>query len=397
MKKVISKLIFVCAALMISLSCSQEGVKGDNELISANPAELSAPATLNQQTVNVESNCTWDLSVVGEDGAEPAWLTAGKKSGNGNAKVTFKVDANKFKERKATLTFTTKGGKTSSVILTQAGETSSAAEFIEQEIRVGTFNLRRSGMTETDERNSWKNRKEKVKTAIKTNDFDIFGVQEVDTEQQTYLKTAVGDIYDMKFFSPYAQDGNGSRAQGLLYKKSEYTLSDWKYFWPSDDPFTMSKNDKDSQTTYSRGACFGILTHKVSGAKVFVMVMHGFLDDPTADKWAYMNNDMEKEYNPEGYPAFFVGDLNAEPTRNAYKTWAGYWKDTYTTAKDKSGPAGTFNGWKTSTATSRIDYIFYKGNAEPKNYVCDDTMIEGTYPSDHFPVRADFIVRSKAK
>ncbi len=264
-------------------------------------------------------------------------------------------------------------------------------------VRVGSFNLRVSGM-DTGSVNEWSKRKERVIQSIKDNDFDFFGVQEVTTEQQDYLKASeLKDIYEMKFFSPYSQDGNGDKAQGLLYKKDKYTLSDWKFFWPSDNPEVMSKNDINGNTKYSRGSCCGILTDKTNGAKMFMMVMHGMLDDTAGDKYAYVNNDMEKKYNPKGYPAFFVGDLNAVPTRQAYKTWTTHWRDAYEAvgAENRTGPIGTHNGWKTNQTAfpDRIDYIFFKGEATPLNYVCNDTKYDNLFPSDHFPLYSDFIVK----
>ena len=32
---------------------------------------------------------------------------------------------------------------------------------------------------------------------------------------------------------------------------------------------------------------------------------------------------MEKKYNLNGYPSFFVGDMNAIPTQKAVKTYGG--------------------------------------------------------------------------
>ncbi len=269
-------------------------------------------------------------------------------------------------------------------------------------VRVGSFNIRVSGMDDdkgTD--NEWSKRKTRVIKSIRDKDFDFFGVQEVTTEQQTYLTEQLSDTYTCKFFSPYASNGNGDKAQGLIYKKDKYTLSDWKYFWPSDTPDKMPSlgNDIVSLTQrYKRGSCCGILTHNESGVRMFIMVMHGFLNNDTGDTYAYVNNDREGMYNPDGYPAFFVGDMNTDPGRAAYTTWTGHWKDSFAELSEakKTGPTGTYNGWKTTTTPSkRIDYIFFKGDAVPKNYVCDDDKYDNLYPSDHCPIYTDFKITIK--
>ncbi len=397
MRQTFSKYLILLAAAIISLSCSKEGDKAANELISASPAEVSAPAALNSQKVKVEANCVWDLTVTANDGSEVAWIVPDKKSANGNADVTLKIYANKFNARTATLTFRTRGGQTSVVTVNQAGDDNASSEYVELPVRVGSYNIRVSGQSSDTGDLKWENRKENVFKTIKNNDFDIFGIQEVKTDQQKDIQTGLGDIYGIKFFSPYSQDGNGDKAQGLLYKKDVFTLSEWNYFWPSDNPSTMSKNDIDGGISYSRGSCCAVLTHKQSGVKIFFMVMHGFLNDATGDKYAKVNNDMEKQFNKKGYPAFFVGDFNATDSRPAYNTWASYWKDTYKTltSDKRSGPAGTYNGW--SAPKSRIDFILYRGEAAPQSYKCDDVKYNGNYPSDHFPIVAEFIVKSTAE
>ncbi len=392
------KSISICAALIASLSCSQEGVKAADELISANPAEINAPASMNSQTVKVEANCAWTLAIAAEDGSEVAWITPSAKAGNGNANVALKVLTNKYNRRTAVLTFKTKGGKTSIVKVTQAGESGEGPQYIEHKVRVGSFNIRVTGMAvDRGTDNEWSKRKPRVIKSIRQNNYDFFGVQEVTSEQQEYLTKELKDTYTCKFFSPYAQNGSGDKAQGLIYKTEDYTLSEWHYYWPSDTPDTMSQNDKSGDNRYNRGACCAILTHKLTGVKIFMMVMHGFLDKPTGDKYAYVNKDREQMYNPKGYPAFFVGDFNAEPSRVAYTTWTKHWKDTYVTvgAEKRVGPDGTYNNWKINQTTfsSRIDYILYKGAAEPQKYVCDMSKFDGFFPSDHFPLYADFTVR----
>ena len=103
---------------------------------------------------------------------------------------------------------------------------------------------------------------------------------------------------------------------------------------------------------------------------------------------------MEKKYNPDGYPSFFVGDMNARPAQNSVATYLTYWKDVYLeVGKDNiKGPFSTYNDFDTSINLNkdprRIDYIYYR-NATPLNYVCNDATYEGCYASDHLPVYSD--------
>lgn len=261
------------------------------------------------------------------------------------------------------------------------------------ELRIGTFNCRVSTMDDGD--NSWINRQSRLLSSIKNNDYDILGVQECDKEIQNHLttNTQLSD-YTCKFFDPYENTYN-PRSHGLIYKTADYTLSDWNTFWLSEggaSDVKVSDNDVDTDgNTYTRGGCSAILTHNSTGAKVFVMVTHGCLGD---EKYADIYEAVEKEQNPDGYPSFFIGDMNASPSNAASVTYRDYWFDAFQRAAKVTGPVGTFNGFDASKdPAKRIDYIYFRGAVDAVEYVCDDTMYDGGfYPSDHCPVYADMKV-----
>lgn len=251
-------------------------------------------------------------------------------------------------------------------------------------LRIGTFNCRVSNMDEGD--NSWNNRKTRLLSSIKNNDYDILGVQECDGDVQSYLNANLSG-YTFKFFDPYQ---GTNKAHGLIYKTSDYELTDWNTFWLSDEgakSTIVADNDETADAFYTRGGCYAILTHKSTEAKVFVMVTHGCLGDK---KYETVYETVEKEQNPDGYPSFFIGDMNASPSNAASVTYREYWFDAYQRAADVTGPAGTFNGFNVSKdPTQRVDYIYYRGEVDVDAYVCDNTKYDGFYPSDHCPVYAD--------
>ena len=259
----------------------------------------------------------------------------------------------------------------------------------EEQLRVGTFNVRVITSDDTGE-NAWEKRKSRVVNAINECDFDVFGLNECSTATQSYLSAQLKNSYNIQFFSPYAQNGTGNKAQGLAYRKG-WSLSDWHYFWLSDTPDVMTTNDG----AMNRGGCCGILSKDGTDLKVFVMVTHGALSAETRSQYAELYEQMEKKYNPGGYPSFFVGDMNSKPSGAASVVYRRYWSDAYYAVGEagRSGPAATYNGWDLEldlySSDSRIDYIYYRG-ATPLSYVCSDTRYGGCYPSDHLPVYADF-------
>ncbi len=259
--------------------------------------------------------------------------------------------------------------------------------------RVGTYNVRYI-TTEEDEQNNWANRKTRVVRSIQENDFDVFGLQECSPDIKSYLSAQLSD-YTIRYFDPKSASGSGDHESiGLAYKTAKYSLSDWHYFWLSDTPSTMTlNNDTGDSGSFTRGGCCAILTDKATGTKIFMMVTHGCLNADPRDAYAAQYEEMEKLYNPNGYPSFFVGDMNAQPDAPASETYRSYWGDAYFSDAPKTGPYCTFNAFNLErnmyTHKNHLDYVYYR-NATPLRYVCNDRLYDGYYASDHLPVYVDF-------
>lgn len=382
-----------------ALSCSEEG-SGVAVTVDIDPKELIAPNTMSSQSLNVISNGSWTLSVTSETGDPISWAVPNKTSGNGDTKVSVMVYANKYSnDRKAMFKVTSSSGVTAQAVLTQSGDNNSNVDDSQIEVRVGTYNLRMSTLDSKDNDNKWSVRKPRLMKSIEDCDFDVFGVNEVDDQIQKDLNTEFGHIYTCRFFSPYSQTGVGNKAQGILYKTDEFTLSDWNFFWPSNNPHDMSTNDTGGNGSFSRGGCCAILTHKGTGIKFFLMVTHGFLNAEPRETFAYVYEDMEKKFNTKGYPSLFVGDMNASPTSAPARKYKEYWKDVYEnlTTDKREGAIGTFNGFNLNVnlaTASRIDHIYYRGQITPLSYMCLDKKYDGFWPSDHLPVYSDMIIKS---
>lgn len=395
---ILISLICIWAAVSCSGNGTQSGEGGDS--VEVSPSEINAPCTLNTQTVGISSDGSWTISIVDESGESVSWAEADKTSGKGNAEIHVRIYVNRYKgSRTAIMNVSTTKGASASVRIMQEGDSESGADFSSIDVRVGSYNLRMSTLDQSDANNKWSVRKDRAMRSIRENNFDFFGVQECDVLIQSDLKKEVGDIYTCKFFSPYSQTGEGDKAQGLLYKTSKFTLSDWHYFWPSNDPDRMSTNDTGSSGNFSRGGCCGVLTHKDTGVKIFIMVTHAFLNNSSNNEWAYVYADMEKRFNTHGYPSIFVGDMNSKPNDPPSETHRRHWKDTYMElpASEIEGPAGTYNGFdvnRNMATASRIDYIYFRGGAQPKHYVCNQTKYDGFWASDHLPIYAEMTIQS---
>ncbi len=262
-----------------------------------------------------------------------------------------------------------------------------------EDVRIGTYNIRIQSSSDGD--NNWPTRKPITVQSIKDIDFDIFGLQEAQTYHHTYLQETLGDIYGFEWFCP--NTGSSKESVGIAYKKSEWSLAKLNKFYINSDPDTQAKSDTGSSGNYYRGALCGTFIHKKTGTKLFFMSTHGCLNKEPNNTYAYLYPEQEARFNPDGLPSFFVGDLNARPDWDSSVLFRTYWNDTYLTIDEtlRQGCDDTFNGWDSpeGRADRRIDFVYYKGaGVTPTLYKCDNTLYDGKYPSDHWPVYADFTI-----
>lgn len=270
------------------------------------------------------------------------------------------------------------------------------------ELRVGSYNLRRAKLDAKSPDNNWQAREHRVIQSILDNAFDVCGLQEVDSAEQESVPRLLagrGVRYDSFFFGPYAEDGKGSKAHGLIWRKDRFRLvGKPHFFWVSDPPEQKQVNDfgSDLKHKFIRGGFCVILRDKKAGRKYFVMVTHAPLNKAQHAQNAHVFIDMEKKYNPKGFPSFFVGDFNARETDEASAVYRSHWTDSYhafdAQPELREGPVGTFNGWHLDREpASRIDFVYYRGEGvTPLRYRCNDTRYDGFFASDHFPIWVDF-------
>ena len=391
------RLIIALSIILAAISCSKEGSKA--VYLTVSPTDLNAPYTLSSQDIEIQSNGSWTIQVLSPDGDEVSWAKPNRVKGDGDSRISIRVNKNDYKEdRSARIAVLSETGDTATVSLIQAGNPDSESSVTELTLRIGNYNLKVVKNSDIGD-NAWDKRRLRLSQSIYDNDFDVFGVNECNNKMKEFINSELAQDYNIKFFSPYSQDGEGDDAQGLLYRKS-FTLLDWHYFWLSETPDVMSTNDPNDAATYNRGGCCGTLEHKTTGIKFFVMVTHGAKNQSVRDEFAKLYIDMEKKYNPNGYPSFFVGDMNARPYQNSVKTYLTYWKDVYleVSGENRKGPFSTYNGFDTSLDLNkdprRIDYIFYR-NATPLNYVCIDKKYGGCFASDHLPVYSDMRISNQ--
>ena len=264
----------------------------------------------------------------------------------------------------------------------------------ETKVRIGTYNVRYYTGDTSSATNKWDVRKHRLVQSIKDIDFDIFGVQEAMDPQIASLEEMIGDIYGTAYFRPQTGASSDSSV-GIFYKKSDWILTNVNTFWLGETPDQKVKGDTGAKGNYYRGAICGVLINKTTNARLFFMDSHGCLNPEPNETYAQIYLDKEAALNTAVLPSFFVGDLNTKPETNSSILFRTYWNDTYLSIDEslRGGCEYTYNGFTNVDGSSRIDYVYYRGSdVTPTYYKCDNTLYDGLYPSDHWPVYADFTI-----
>ena len=97
----------------------------------------------------------------------------------------------------------------------------------------------------------------------------------------------------------------------------------------------------------------------------------------------------------QGCQLFITGDLNCTdgdaPIDAILTDTRKKFQDARAMVSRPEGPKGTSHGFKTTTPTRRIDWIFVSGNAKASAYrVIDDQLKTQAWESDHLPVMFTF-------
>jgi endonuclease/exonuclease/phosphatase family metal-dependent hydrolase len=95
---------------------------------------------------------------------------------------------------------------------------------------------------------------------------------------------------------------------------------------------------------------------------------------------------------PPEVPVVLVGDFNDPAGQEVHQNLTGILPDAWLEAANKSGPEGTFHGFRGEVGERRIDWILLRApwavlEAESVTY-----NESGRYPSDHLPIFALFSV-----
>lgn len=250
-------------------------------------------------------------------------------------------------------------------------------------LTVMSFNIR-TFTIESNPKNMWENRKDSILSVIAENSPDIIGFQELKPAQYDFMKEQLVADYD--YYGEFRDNiPYFSESTAVFYKRNRFKVLDKKTFWLSETPEEMS------------------IGWDASINRIWTQIQ--FKDKRTGREFAFFNTHLDhmgdvarhesamllsRRISAMDCPAILTGDFNFNENSPHY-TWltADKLADTKYLAAD-SDTGGTFNGFKETFGSSPIDYIMVtEGHFEVDLYKIIRTRNpKGTYPSDHFPLKA---------
>jgi len=274
-------------------------------------------------------------------------------------------------------------------------------------LRVVTFNVLCS-MCPKAENDPWKDRVPHLQALIKEYDADILGVQEL-VPRELAIGTKGGDepglmvathpVYVSLYWQATTTDASFSTyPDAVIYlRKSRFEVLDSGTYWlgpKPDEP--LSEGFLKGKPTLSRLVVWATVKDKWSGRKLYVANTHFDPNSPSQELSApLVMGRLPKDKSLREH-AIIVGDFNAKPDRDAYKTIVAAQADGVTlreaypasAAKDVVHNADKAPVWEPK---DQIDHIFVGPKLAVSKWMVDMKKFgpNKRFPSDHRLIAAD--------
>ncbi len=258
---------------------------------------------------------------------------------------------------------------------------------------------------------AWGLRRGLIADIVKRNNFDIVASQELTKEQVLDLASLLGpeytyaeerlkslDEFDKSVLVGRKVPKNDkielSMHNAIWYKPSRFEVLGKGAFYLSATPdkFSFGFDKTDGQ---HRRCVWAKFLDKTSGAEFFVFNVHTNSMDYPQDTERLKSarviiSQIGKIAGKD--PFILCGDFNAFDTSDSIRTYLSDGRFSDARAASKTPPQGTRNSYSqfgkydADPDYDRIDYIFLSSRFTPLNYRIISGKLNGSYPSDHYPV-----------
>jgi endonuclease/exonuclease/phosphatase family metal-dependent hydrolase len=255
-----------------------------------------------------------------------------------------------------------------------------------------TFNIRTSDGQDGD--NIWPMRKELVVETIRAFDPDVLGLQEALTVQIDFLQSEMPE-YRWLGVDRGLNGGVGlSEATPIFYKHEVLVPIESGTFWLGDDT-----NPPTQRGRVARIVTWARFHHLETLQQFYVYNTHFTIRGGSRQiQSAEQINARIAQHPPESV-VVVMGDFNAiaETSETWHAVTSDGLRDAWVVAEKKEGPPLTSSGFgpPPQGREARIDWILVGGPVTVERAVTLLHSVDGRWPSDHYPVAAELVVRSR--
>ncbi|MBI5280742.1 MAG: endonuclease/exonuclease/phosphatase family protein [Candidatus Solibacter usitatus] len=254
-----------------------------------------------------------------------------------------------------------------------------------QTLRVMTFNVRLP--LASDGPDAWPFRRDLLVDTVRAKAPDLMGTQELFHEQGLYIAE---NLPDYAWFGVSRRGNQQDEFMGVFYRKDRLTLLDSGNFWLSETP--ERPGSISWNMSLPRMVTWGLF--QVNGAATRFLYLnthlaHRDIDEAARQKSLRLIACRIGLYD-EAMPIVLTGDFNTPAGGASYGILSPLLKDAWNHAAARTGPEGTFHGFKGKPGPHRIDWIMFRAPWQVKSAESITGNRDGRYPSDHFPVLAVF-------
>ncbi len=250
-------------------------------------------------------------------------------------------------------------------------------------ITVMSYNIRYD--TASDGVNQWSNRKDRVAALIRRNRPDLVGLQEA---LRTQLDDLVARLPDYEVYGVGRDDGKTKgEYSAILVRRTRFAVRATDTFWLSETPTVAGSKGWDA--LLPRVATWVRLSDRTTGREFLLLNTHFDHRGVQAriQSAAAIKAHLTAVHAAAPLPIIMTGDLNVEPTSEAFATLTagGFLRD----ARPPGYTQPTSLGFEASSPrVSIIDYILHNAGFTPGAFSVITDHDGRYFPSDHLPVLA---------
>jgi endonuclease/exonuclease/phosphatase family metal-dependent hydrolase len=249
-----------------------------------------------------------------------------------------------------------------------------------EKLRVMSFNVRYP--SKNDGVNIWVERRDLLVRTIRLKKPDLFGTQELFEEQGRYI---VEKAPEYAWFGLSRRGNHQDEHMGVFYRTRRLTLIESGNFWLSETPDVPGSSSWDMSlprmVTWAR--------FKTPKGNHFVYYNthfpHRRQDEPARIRCARLIASRIAALGGHE-PFLLTGDFNSPAGGPVQAELTATLTDAWTSARKRTGPEGTFHGFRGTPGRQRIDWILFRGPWKALEVETVTYNEKGRYPSDHFPV-----------